>query len=92
MTMKQEMQNEELDFENLEWKRHSHVSFEGFYITTSVAEVGGKIFYRHTKTRRTHGGFGVGPSKTTYSESLYSRDMPFPEIKKIMELAYKKKV
>lgn len=53
-------------------------------------EINGKKFYRHSKTRRTEGGFGLGKTKITYSETLESEDITEQAVRKMMELAYKK--
>lgn len=77
------------DLSQLEWKQHSHISMTTYYLNTEVAEVNGKKFYRHSKTRRTLGGYGLGKTKVTYSETLESKNETEQAIRKMMELAYK---
>ena len=79
-----------MDFEKLEWKQHSHISMETYYLNTAVAEVNGKKFYRHAKTKRTDGGYGVGETKVTYSETLESADVTEQAVRNMMKLAYEK--
>lgn len=80
------------ELENLKWEQHSHISMETYYLNTEVAEVNGKKLYKHTKTRRTKGGFGLGKSKVTYSETLDSEDLTLQAMRNLMELAYNKTI
>jgi hypothetical protein len=65
----------ETDLSNVQWKQHSHVSFDNCYISSEVGEINGKTIYRHSRTRRSIDGFPVGKSKITYSETMESKDL-----------------
>ena len=80
------MAKEELS--KIPWKQHSHISMEKYYLNTEVAEINGKKIYRHVKTRRTEGGYGLGSSKVTYSETLQSKDLTLNAVRELIEKAY----
>ena len=77
-----------MDFEKLKWEQHSHITMATYYLNTEVVVVNGKKFYRHAKTRRTEGGFGVGKTKVTYSETLESADVTEQAVRNMMKLAF----
>lgn len=79
-----------MDFKKLDWKQHSHIAMTTYYLNTEVAEVNGKKYYRNSKTRRTNGGYGLGKTEVTYSETLESEDVTEQAIREMMDLAYEK--
>ena len=72
---------------DIEFKQHSHMSFEHSYLNTEVGEYNGKKIYKHTHIRKTDFGYGVGKSKVTYSETLKSKDIGETEILEILQNA-----
>ena len=76
---------------DIKFRQHSHMSFTNSYLNTEVGEYEGETIYRHTHTRRTDGGYGIGKSKVTYSKTLKSDDVKESEILEILQNAINKK-
>lgn len=88
--MAKQLDGEEIQFDKLLWTWHSHISMSSYYLTTEVADVSGKKYYRHTRTQRTIGANGLGSSKVTYSESLESEDLTEDSVRKLIALTWQK--
>ncbi len=78
-----------MKLEKIKWEQHSHQSHTSYYLNTEVGEINGEKIYRHVRTNRIHGGFGIGKSKTTYSKTLQSKDLTEQAVIKMIELAKK---
>ncbi len=76
-------------FDKIKWKQHSHISMETYYLNTEIGEINGKTIYRHVKTNRTHGGYRLGKSKVTYSETMKSKDLTEQAVINMINLAKK---